>query len=576
MVNVYTKLRALEKTNQTETHKHRDEANIDVVEEKRVTIVDNTFYDGEPVLLFRLATLYEKVDRFYIVESKYTMDGKLKTSLHKDMNAELFEPYKDKIQWIEHDQDLGTVTLDERKRQLRETYVSKAKADLEEGIISEPFVVINAEVDEIINPNDIDDFQPGRKLHNLVTQVPVILIMDSFEYNLNWKREEKVTNADILPGRLFTETNFFHGIDAMNTGLYWRITSKIKSGYRLANFFDFDALSNKVRYPESRKGIQFVDDLRDDACAVKCVSEEEQCKWERCNIGMKQWDYKQAPASFQRFHELICGIQNVDPVTGVVNLINDSSRKAFSSVVPLDIEIGDNKDWESVAEIPYAGEKVTVVDSILYNGEPILLTRLATLYDVVDRFYISEGTHSFAGDKKENLYKDLDAHLFEPYKDKIHWLVFDMSEYAKEQVWDREHDCRRSPLASIREHFEKGEITHPFVILNTDADELPEPRDVAAFQPGQKYHESAISTLTVFQMNFFYYNLNWKQRTKWPRASAVPGHLAFTMLSDMEECRQDDTLRIAANQLEGGYHMSFFLVCGRDPKENRDIFPSRI
>ena len=28
------------------------------------------------------------------------------------------------------------------------------------------------------------------------------------------------------------------------------------------------------------------------------------------------------------------------------------------------------------------------------------------------------------------------------------------------------------------------------------------------------------------------------------------------MLSDMEECRQDDILRMAATQLEGGYHMS--------------------
>ena len=72
--------------------------------------------------------------------------------------------------------------------------------------------------------------------------------------------------------------------------------------------------------------------------------------------------------------------------------------------------------------------------------------------------------------------------------------------------------------------------------MNTDVDELSEPRDIAAFQPGQKYHESAISTLTVFQMNFFYYSLNWIQRVKWPRANAVPGHLAFTMLSDMEEC----------------------------------------
>ena len=43
--------------------------NKDEVEE-RVTVIDNTFYDVEPILLFRFPTLYDKIDRFYIVESK--------------------------------------------------------------------------------------------------------------------------------------------------------------------------------------------------------------------------------------------------------------------------------------------------------------------------------------------------------------------------------------------------------------------------------------------------------------------------------------------------------------------------
>ena len=66
------------------------------------------------------------------------------------------------------------------------------------------------------------------------------------------------------------------------------------------------------------------------------------------------------------------------------------------------------------------------------------------------------------GGKKENLFKDMNAHLFKPYEDKIHWVVFDMSEYAKEQAWGREIGGRKSTLSLIRKDFDNGEITHLF------------------------------------------------------------------------------------------------------------------
>ena len=529
--------------------------------EERVTVIDTTFYDGEPILLFRIAALFDKVDRFYIVESKYTMDGQLKTSLHKDVNGKLFEPYMDKIQWIVQGDDLGAVPLDDMKRTLRRAFVPKVRADLEEGIIAEPFVFISSEVDEIINPNDIDEFQPGRKLHELVTRSPIVLNMESFEYNLNWKREEKISNAVVLPGRFLDRSpGTFHGKRGQGSKLAHAVAPKIDSGYRLANFFDLRALSNKVRYPTSTVA-NFSDDLREDACAAKCASGEEECQWKRCNLKIKAWDYKQAAASLQRFHELICELQNVDPATGILS--NDStSRNEFSSFVGDMKDIGDSKDWESIAEVPYAGDKVTVVDSVQYNGEPILLARLATLYDTVDRFYISEGTHTHAGDKKDKLFKDINAHLFEPYKDKIHWVVFDMSDLEEiKDHWWRENQSRQSTIPKIREDFDKGAIAHPFVVLSMDVDEIPEPRHIAAFQPGQKYHEVAISSLITFSMNFFYFNLNWKLKREWSHPLSVPGHMVLSStMSNVSFLRNEDLARFVGATLEGGYHMSFFLT----------------
>ena len=130
---------------------------------KRVAVIDNVFYDGEPILPLRLSVLYDKVDRFYIVESNYTMDGRRKTSLHKDLNEHLLKPFQDKITWVlvgeEISMDQSARTYEEKRRDLRMASMSNIEDDVDEEIISTPFVIINSEVDEIINPNDIDESQ---------------------------------------------------------------------------------------------------------------------------------------------------------------------------------------------------------------------------------------------------------------------------------------------------------------------------------------------------------------------------------------------------------------------------------
>ena len=101
-------------------------------------------------------------------------------------------------------------------------------------------------------------------------------------------------------------------------------------------------------------------------------------------------------------------------------LVMSSKNLIQSNCLPLGVTIG-------LTENGILHPRVMVVDSFMYTGEPIVLVRLATLNDVVDLFSIIEGTMTHSGVKKEVFFKDLNADVFERYKDKIHWVIFNMA-----------------------------------------------------------------------------------------------------------------------------------------------------
>lgn len=199
-----------------------------------------------------------------------------------------------------------------------------------------------------------------------------------------------------------------------------------------------------------------------------------------------------------------------------------------------------------------------VVDSTMYNNETILPIRLATLYDVVDRFYIIEGTHSFSGIKKTRMYKDINAHLFEPYQDKISWVIFNTTEIRGGSTWEKEYACREASLPVIQNDFETGLISHPFVVINADADEIPDPSDILDFQPGKKYHSIVTNTITLFDMKLFYYNMNWNMGM-WHLAHIIPGNKLLHGDADLNSVRNDRILMLQAPYITSGYHLTYFL-----------------
>lgn len=57
-------------------------------------------YNGDFIALFHIEYLYEYVDKFIVVEGRYTHSGKKKPYLYFHRNIELFAPYMDKILYV--------------------------------------------------------------------------------------------------------------------------------------------------------------------------------------------------------------------------------------------------------------------------------------------------------------------------------------------------------------------------------------------------------------------------------------------------------------------------------------------
>jgi len=48
------------------------------------------------------------------------------------------------------------------------------------------------------------------------------------------------------------------------------------------------------------------------------------------------------------------------------------------------------------------------------------------------------------------------------------------------------------------------------VIINTDADEIPNPDRLEEFRPGMELHSNVTKKPMMQAMDFFYINLNWR------------------------------------------------------------------
>ena len=187
---------------------------------------------------------------------------------------------------------------------------------------------------------------------------------------------------------------------------------------------------------------------------------------------------------------------------------------------------------------------VAIIDCIMYNGEPIVPVRLEILNATVDQFYITEAIITFAGKKKEILYKDLHANLFKPYEHKITWNIYEQPvkwEGKPGLSWKREEAIRADIVTKIKDDMNKGMLLSPIntVVVNTDADEIPDPKVLDELRLRKKYYIEVMDHPVHLEMSFFYFNYNWMIGS-WKKGHIISAHDLLENKYNLNRLRTDE------------------------------------
>jgi len=151
-------------------------------------------------------------------------------------------------------------------------------------------------------------------------------------------------------------------------------------------------------------------------------------------------------------------------------------------------------------------DKPQVYNCFSFNNELDLLEmRFSELFDVVDRFVISEGNMTFGVKPKPYYFRD-NLGRFEKYLHKVtHFMV---SDWPALDPWSMEHyqrDCLMRGLTNCKDND---------VIVINDADEIPTPESIRNYRPEHG--------LQSFEMDCYYYDLHTKSEHKWTQAKITP------------------------------------------------------
>lgn len=204
---------------------------------------------------------------------------------------------------------------------------------------------------------------------------------------------------------------------------------------------------------------------------------------------------------------------------------------------------------------------IKIIDSFLYNGEPIVPFRLKLLDPIVDEFIITECRFTHSGKLKPFLWCEQNAKAFEAYKDKIRYVIIDEvppmpEEWMKRSYsgfmknandWWRENYQRDV----IREEVQKTMQGQQFILICTDADEIPNP---SIFSERQHLYNQ-MTDVVYLQMMFFYYNFSWVKKEPWYHGYMVTDQTYCKDTLSNLRCYYPKRMVIR----DGGWHCGYFL-----------------
>jgi beta-1,4-mannosyl-glycoprotein beta-1,4-N-acetylglucosaminyltransferase len=173
--------------------------------------------------------------------------------------------------------------------------------------------------------------------------------------------------------------------------------------------------------------------------------------------------------------------------------------------------------------------------------------------EVVDYFVLVESTHTHTG-KEKPLYFSENKHLFEKINDKIIHVIVDDFPYKypninilKDEQWKNEQFQRNC----ITRGLQRINVKDNDLIIISDLDEIPDPRTLNQIRNGIITVES-----NSFEMDMYYYNLEYKLPKPWHHARVAPYSYVKNISSYSKNFRFGPTKIIIKG---GGWHLSYFM-----------------
>lgn len=182
-----------------------------------------------------------------------------------------------------------------------------------------------------------------------------------------------------------------------------------------------------------------------------------------------------------------------------------------------------------------------IIDYFPYNGDPIAITRIKLLYDVVDYFCIVESRFTFTGVRKPYLFYEHYSHEFDPYKNKIMYFVMDRC--PEGDAWACEREQRNFIMS------QNFLLNMEYILMVSDADEIIRPEVVIDL----KRRYNTLHEPHFFRMDFFYYNLSWMKKGKWDKAFCINNKYTGKGLDDIRNQHKSVFIENA------GWHLSYFM-----------------
>lgn len=266
-------------------------------------ILDVFCYNGEPIVELRLKMLSPVVDRFYIVESWETFSGLRKPALYKDIHAEVFKPYNDKIVWIILDgEDFRAANGNAWRREevSRNAPVKRIMEDMAAVQMRSPYILLVCDVDEIPRPDTVSLLHDPENYKML--SKPAALQMEFFYYNFAWIKKFPWTHPFVISEDAL---HLYPNLDTVRMSL--KPLHIANGGWHCSYFESIDNIVRKIEsfsHQEHNK-----ESIKQRNYIAECLQKGVDLFARGTNEDLTEYDVSSLPLEMREFHYKIKQLQ---------------------------------------------------------------------------------------------------------------------------------------------------------------------------------------------------------------------------------------------------------------------------